>query len=62
MKRGLSGSDARRIAAALIDRDRGMNRATGSCIECQNFVRRECPIVKPIQEIHQCWSRRHDAP
>ena len=62
-QRGLDLNGARELAAELVERDRSDKRATGSCIECQAFVRRDCPVVpRPPAEIHQCWYLRKDTP
>lgn len=61
--RGLERNAANQLARSLLQRDRTKGDAWGSCIECQNYVRRQCPVVQqPVAEIHECWLRRHDAP
>lgn len=62
VQRGLGQYEARQVAVALIQRDRGSGQAVGSCIECQNYVRQQCSEPQLPVLIHECWSRRHDAP
>ena len=63
LRRGLGVDEARHVARALVDRDRGSVHALGSCIECQAFERQDCPVVpQPAIEIHQCWYRRAATP
>lgn len=61
--RGLDRDTAGQLAQSLLQRDRTKGDAWGSCIECQNYVRQQCPVVQqPVAEIHECWLRRHEAP
>lgn len=57
--RGLVVTDARKLADALLDRDRGGLRATGSCVECQCVELKDCPTTpRPALQIHPCWYMR----
>ena len=61
--RGLDAQVAGRVADALVGRDRGGLRATGSCAECACVPLRICPTApRPAIEIHECWSRRQCTP
>lgn len=63
VERGADLDAARLTALALVQRDRTKPQQWGSCIECQNYVRRQCPAdPRVIGELHECWWRRHDAP
>lgn len=62
LERGADAQEARLTALALVQRDRTKPQQWGSCVECQNYVRRQCPVEqRPIAEVHECWLRRHDA-
>jgi len=64
VQRGMGIDAARDLAVRLVlERDRPARRATGSCIECQMFVRQECHRTpNPVADIHECWVRRPDIP
>ena len=62
VQRGMGPDAARDLAIRLVlERDRPARRATGSCVECQMFVRQECHVTpRTVAEIHECWYRRPD--
>jgi hypothetical protein len=63
MAQGIRAHDARKLADALVARDRDGLRATGSCAECQCVELGICPTVpRPVAEIHQCWYMRRCTP
>lgn len=63
MALGNDATTAQAVADALVGRDRAGLRALGSCAECQNLARRQCPATpRPVTEIHECWTRRQSTP
>jgi len=61
--KGIDAITAAEVANALVARDRDFRPAAGSCAECQNLLRGNCPATpKPVIEIHECWYRRQDTP
>lgn len=60
---GHDTTTASAVADALVARDRAGRPAEGSCAECQNLARRQCPATpRPAIEIHECWARRQGTP
>jgi len=61
--RGIDAGTAAEVADALVLADRSGRPAFGSCAQCQNLLRGNCPATpKPVIEIHECWYRRQDTP
>jgi hypothetical protein len=60
---GMTVTEARALADALIERDRHAMPAMGSCAECQCIALKSCPTSpRPAAEVHVCWYRRQCTP
>ena len=60
---GIDAHTARRVADALVLRDRAGLPAMGSCAECQCVSLNCCPTApRQAIDIHECWYRRQWTP
>lgn len=60
--RGVAQGEAKLTADRLMHADRENRHAYGSCAQCQAWTWGECDKVRPMTEMHVCWSRRPMSP